>query len=162
MLRYVTEPIDRNLHLLKILPDLRQPNIGCATCPEIMLKATSSPTDISPSITAFAPNSSSNAVVTLAHILDRPLAARADQSRVEGGGDVGCELFLPLHLHGGFDRGGLDGLRADDRFDQHLLALGAAIELLLDRLAQDGPNQGGDIGDKGGSRATTISVSFHE
>ena len=109
-----------------------------------MLKATSSPTDSSPSITALAPNSSRAGGRELAHILDRDLAARPDQASVEGGGDIGRELLLPLHLHRGLDGRRLDRLHADDRLDQHLLALCAAIELLLDRLAQNRAHQRGD------------------
>ena len=71
----VAEPLDRDLHLLEVLPELGQAQDRLRRpAPAIMLKATSAPTVSSPSITALAPNSSSSAVVSLADVLDRVLA----------------------------------------------------------------------------------------
>ena len=105
-----------------------------------MLKATSAPTVSSPSITALAPNSKQRRGRQLADILDRELAARAQHRGGEARLDIGRELLLPLRAHDRLDRGRLHRVHADDRLDQELLARRAAIEFLLDQVAQRGPD----------------------
>ena len=109
-----------------------------------MLKAISSPTVIVPSITDSAPMNRISAVVTLLTYWIRFWPERAEHAGVERGADIGREPLLPLRLHHRLDARRLQRLRADDRFDQELLRTGAAIELLVDLLAQDRPDQRGD------------------
>ena len=77
----------------------------------------------------------------LADILDRELAARAQHRGGEARLDIGRELLLPLRAHDRLDRGRLDRVDADDGLDQELLARRAAIEFLLDEVAQRGPDR---------------------
>ncbi|NKJ39427.1 hypothetical protein FHT28_006182 [Rhizobium sp. SG570] len=46
--------------------------------------------------------------------------------------------------HDRLDGGRLHRLDADDRFDQHLLAIGTAFELLVDAVLQERPDQNAD------------------
>ena len=109
-----------------------------------MLKATSAPTVNSPSITALAPNSSSAAVVTLLTYWIAFWPPVAEQRRGEARLHIGGETLLPLGAHDRLDRGRLDRGDADDRLDQELLARRAAIEFLLDEIAQGRPHAEAD------------------
>jgi hypothetical protein len=75
----------------------------------------------------------------LVDILDGVLALGAQHGRLKGRADVGGETLLPLRRRDRLDSGGLDRLYADDGFDEELLAFGAAVEFLVEPLAQQRP-----------------------
>ena len=106
-----------------------------------MLKATSAPTLRSPSITALAPNNRRAAVVSLLTYWMPSWPPVAEHRRGEARLHIGRELLLPLGAHHRLDRRRLDRADADDRLDQKLLARRAAIELLVDEIAQRRPDQ---------------------
>ena len=60
---------------------------------------------------------------------------RAEHPGVERSADVGCEPLFPLRLHHRLDAGGLERLRADNRFDQELLRSRAGVEFFVDLCA---------------------------
>ena len=76
----------------------------------------------------------------LAQILDGELPAGAQHPGGEARLDIGGELLLPLRPHDRLDRGALHRVHTHDGLDQELLARRAAIELLLDQLAQGRPH----------------------
>ena len=147
----VAEPLDRNLHLLEILPELRQAQDRLRDLAAIMLKATSSPTVSSPSMTALAPKTAAAPSSTLLTYWIAFCPWRRASTASERGPHVGGEPLLPLVAQHRLDGGGLDRLHADDGFDEELLALRAAVELLVDLVAQQRPDQRGDERGRAGS-----------
>jgi len=116
---------------------------GDSSWPEIMLKAISSPTVIAGDDRAGT-EIDDHRVGEHADILDGVLPEGGQLCGLERGADIGGEAVFPADLHHRFDGGGLDGLDADDGFDEELLAFGGAVEFVFDRLAQERTDQGGD------------------
>jgi len=79
-----------------------------------------------------------------ADILDGVLPPCGQQGRVEGAAHIGRQLFFPLNLNNRFDSGGLHRMGPHNSFNHELLALGAAIELLVDLVPQERTHHRGD------------------
>ena len=133
----VAEAIDRDLHLLEVLPDLRKPQDRLHGLHGDHVEGHQRPHGQFAVDHCLGAEQQQRRRGQLADVLDRVLAPRAQQRRREAGMHVGGELLLPLRAHDRLDRGRLDRRCADDRLDQELLARRAAIEFLLDLLAQD-------------------------
>ena len=140
----IAQPVDGDLHLLEILPDLRQPQDGLRHLARDHAEGHELAHRKLAIDHRLGAEQEQRGIGELLNILNGARSARADKPGVEGGRDIGRELFFPLRLHGGLDGGSFDGLHADDGLDQHLLAFGAPVELFLDLLAQGRAHKGGD------------------
>ena len=140
----VAQTRDRHLHLLKILPQLRQPQDRLHHLARDHVEGDEFADRHRPFHHRLRADKQDQRGRDLAHVLDEVLPERARNAGVERGAHVSREPLLPLRLHHRLDARGLEGLRADDRFDQELLRPGAAVELLVDLLAQHRPDETGD------------------
>ena len=140
----VAQPVDGDLHLLEILPDLRQPQHRLRDLARDHAEGHEFAHRKLAVDHRLGAEQEQRGIGKLLNILNGARSTRADKPGVEGGRDIGRELFFPLRLHGGLDGRSFDGLDADDGLDQHLLAFGAPVELLLDLLAQGRAHKGSD------------------
>ena len=142
----VAEPLDRNLDLLEVLEELRQAQ-------DRLHHLASDHVERDQFADGHLSGDHRLRAVEDDHrggqrgdVGHRVLADRRQQRRLERALHIGGELLLPRELHHRLDRRRLQRVDADHGLDQKLLALGAAIELLLDLLAQDRAQHRGDQG----------------
>ena len=126
----VAQALDRDLHLLEILPDLRQPQDRLDRLRGDHVEGDERADGELAVDDRLGAEQEQRRGRQLADILDRELPARAEHRGGEARLDVGRELLLPLRAHDRLDRRRFDRVDADDRLDQELLARRAAIEFL--------------------------------
>ena len=148
----VAEPGDRDLHLLEILPELRKPEDRLHDLAGDHVEGDELADGHRALDHRFRADEQDQRGRHLGDILDRVLADRAEHAGIEGGAHIGGEPLLPLRLHDRLDARRFQGLRADDRFDEELLRTRAAVEFLVDELAQHRADERGDE-DVDGDRA---------
>ena len=140
----VAEAVDRDMHLLEILPDLRQPQNRRHRLRGDHVEGDQRADGEVAVDHRLGAEQEKRRGRQLAEILDPELPAGAEHRGGEARLDIGRELFLPLRAHDRLDRGALHRVHARDRFDQELLARRAAIEFLLDHVAQRRPDAKAD------------------
>ena len=131
----VAQAFDRDLHLLEILPDLRQPQDRLDRLRGDHVEGDESADGELAVDDRLGAEQKQRRGGQLADILDRELPARAQHRGGKARLDVSRKLLLPLRAHDRLDRRRFDRVDADDRLDQELLARRAAIEFLADELA---------------------------
>src|ERR1700733_11443369 len=140
----VAQTRDGYLHLLKILPQLRQPQDRLHHLAPDHVEGDEFADRHRPFDHRLRADKQDQRGRDLAYVLDKVLSERSRDAGVEGGAYISRQPLLPLRLHHRLDARRLKGLRTDDRFDQELLRPGAAVELLVDLFAQHRPNERGD------------------
>ena len=140
----VAQTLDRDLDLLEILPDLRQPQDRLHGLRGDHVEGderSHAELAVDHRLSAEQQNGGGG---ELADILDRQLTTRAEHGGGEARLHVSGELFFPLRAHHRFDRRRLDRAHANDGLDQKLLARRAPIELFVDQIPQRRPDQEAD------------------
>ncbi len=140
----VAEALDRDLHLLKILPDLRQPQDRLHRLRGDHVEGDERPDAELAVDHRLRSEQQHGGSGELADVLDGQLPARADHGRIETRLHIGGELFFPLRAHQRLDCRRLHCPCADDRLDQELLARRAPVELFLDEIPQRRPHEEAD------------------
>ena len=140
----VAQPLHRNLHLLEILPQLRQPQDrrrGLVHDHVEGDQAADRQVAVDHRLGAEEQHRGGRRLVD---ILNGVLAEIAQHHGLERRLHVGGEPVFPFVAQDRLDRRGLQGLDAEHRFDQELLASGAGVEALIDLFAQCRTDQKGD------------------
>ncbi len=136
----IAQALDRDLHLLEVLPDLRQAQDRLDRLRSDHVEGDKRADGQLAVDHRLGAEQKQRRGRQLADVLDGELAAGAQHRRGEARLDIGCELLLPLRAHDRLDRRAFHRVDADDRLDQELLAGRAAIEFLLDQIAQRRPH----------------------
>ena len=148
----VAQPLDRDLDLLEVLPDLREAQDRLHRLRSDHVEGDERADAEFAVDHRLGPEQQDRRGRQLADVLDCELAAGPEHGGGKARLDIGGELLLPLRAHDRLDRGGLDRPDADHRLDQELLARRAAIELLADEVAQRRPHREADQQDRRAAR----------
>ena len=136
----VAETADRDLHLLEILPELRETQHRLRRLVHDHVEGDEAADGQLVLDHRACSEEKHGGRRQLAHELNRILSNAGDDDGFEGGAHVGGEPLLPLvpedRLHGSR----LERLHAEHRLDQELLACGARIETLVDLVPQNRPH----------------------
>jgi hypothetical protein len=132
----VAEPLDRNLHLLEVLPQLGQAQHRLRHLRGDHVEGDKSADGHFAVEDGLCAKQQKERVRQFADVLDGVLAFGGEHGRLERRADVGGQTLFPLSGRHRFDGRGLNRLHSDNRFDQELLAFRAAVEPFVEFLAQ--------------------------
>ena len=132
----IAQPVDGDARLMKILPDLRQPQHRLRNAARQHIEShqfADRHIAVDDRLRAEEQNRGRDEFVDELDALACPVAEIGD---AEAGADIARQLFFPAALHLRLDRQRFQGFNAGDAFNQKRLVLRAAIEFFIE--ATDG------------------------